>query len=353
MNTRKRIISPANALFVGPSPASGVHTGVVNPINQLHRVQSASWGFQVNRQDVNQFGQLEAIDRVSTESPTVNLEFSYLVTDAANEEKMGFTIGAVSVLSGVLAGTEDEKNYFLLNVPEGNNAAGFAAGSGTVIGIGNGFLARYSLEGAVGGFPTASVSVEALNIAGYLSGTAQPIPAVDPQNGLQIGGVVYNLPQAVSGEVGQITAIQPGDITLDLDNGALFVQSFSVGFDLSREPIQALGYKFTRSRELQFPINVTLTTEVLAGDLVTGNLANILCADTDYDMVIQMREPNCAGTGDIALRLDIKGAKLDGQNWQANIGSNQTVSLNWVAQISGPQNVEQGLFMSGKVEADY
>jgi hypothetical protein len=352
MNTRRRVISPTQAVFVGPSPASGDHSGA---IEQLHRIQTANWGFTLNRQDVSQFGQLAPIDRVTIESPTVNLDFSYLVTDVVNESKLGFSVnGGVSVLSGILNGSADERNYFILTVPEGNDAAGFTAESGSIIGVGNGFLSNYTIEGAVGGFPTASVTVEGLNMEGYLSGNNQPVPAVNPQNGAAIVGVNFDLPGAISGEVGQITAIQPGDITLDLANAGLFVdlsgisiQSFSCSFDLARDPIQALGYKFNRSRELTFPINVTFSVDVLAGDITTGSLSNVLCNDLDYDMSVTMRAPSCAGNGATAVRLDIRGAKLDTQNWQNSIGSNGTVSLQWTSQIGGPQSVTDGLFMSG------
>lgn len=357
MNTRNRVISPALALFDSLT-ATGSHSGNVT---QIHRVQTANYGFTITRQDVSQLGNLAPIDQVITEPPTVNLDFSYLATDVANEEKLGFVVnGVASVLSGLLTKQQDEKNYFILTVPEGNDANGYAAGSGSVIGIGNGFVSNYSLEGAVGGFPTASVTVEALNVDGYLSGTNQPIPAVNPVNGNKLVGIEFSLPPAVSGEVGQVTAIQPGDITLSLGQAALFVdlsgisiQSFNTSFDLARENIQALGYKFSRSKELTFPINVNFGVEVLAGDLTTGSLANILCNDLKYTLGVQLRAPDCAGTGEVAIGLEIRGAKLESQNWQASIGPSQTVSINWVAQIGGPNDQLNGLFMSGIGQADY
>lgn len=357
MNTRTRVISPAHALFTSLT-ATGSHSGNVS---QLHRVQSASWGFNVTREDVQQWGNLAPIDQVITEPPTVNLDFSYLVTDVANEDKLGLTVNAgVSALSGILVKNEDEKNYFILTVPEGNDANGYAAGQGAVFGIGNGFITNYSLEGAVGGFPTASVTVEGLNIDGYLSGIDQVIPAVNPSNGNHLVGTNFTLPAAVSGEVGQVTAIQPGDITLDLGASALFVdlsgisiQSFNVGLELGRENIQSLGYKFSRSKELTFPINVSFGVEVLAGDLTTGSLANILCNDVPYDLAVTLKAPSCDGSGDVVVKVDVKGAKLESQSWSNDIGSNETVSINWTAQVSSPQDTTRGVFLSGLVSSDY
>ncbi len=352
-NTRNRIISQSQAIFVGPTPATGTHATA--NINQLHRIQSEDHGFSVKRQEISQYGVLAPIDRVALEAPTVNLSFSYLSTNVVNEQNIGFTVNEpTSVLSGILSKVSDEKNYFILTVPEGNDADGFSAGSGSVIGIGNGFVNSYSIEGSVGNFPTASVKVEGLNMKGYISGINQPIPAVNPQNGNEIVGINFTLPAASSGDVGQATALRPGDITLDLGNAALFVdlsgisvQSFNCSFDLNREDIKALGYKYARSKEVQFPINVNFSVDVLAGDLTTGSISTILCDETRYDASITMREPDCAGSGDVAVKITLKNIKLESQQYKGSIGPAQTIAIQWVGQIGGPQDLANGLFLSG------
>jgi hypothetical protein len=351
-NTRNRIISQSQAIFVGPTPATGVHSG---DIYQLHRIQSEDHGFSVKRQEISQYGVLAPIDRAALEAPAVDLSFSYLCTDVINESRMGLTVNlATSVLSGILSNFSDEKNYFILTVPEGNDADGFAYGSGSVIGIGNGFLNSYSIEGSVGNFPIASVKIEGLNMKGYASGINQPIPAVNPLNGNEIVGVNFTLPQATSGSVGQATALRPGDITLNLGSAALFVdlsgisvQSFNCSFDLNREPVQALGYKYARSKEVQFPINVNFNVDVLAGDLTTGSISTILCDETKYDASIVMKKPSCDGSGDVAVQLTLKNIKLESQQYKGSIGPAQAISIQWVGQIGGPQDLANGLYLSG------
>ena len=95
---RNRIIYQSEALFAGPSPATGFHltTGAGNDlskttapngflgtnksrIKELQRIQTANYSFNITRQDVNQFGELAAIDRVILESPTVSLDASYIL----------------------------------------------------------------------------------------------------------------------------------------------------------------------------------------------------------------------------------------------------------------------------------
>lgn len=358
MNTRRRVISPAKTLFVGPTPATGTHT--TGNIKQIHRVQSLEYGFNISRQDVSQFGQLAPIDRIALDPPTVTLSSSYLITDVINERSLGLTTNlATSVLSGILAGSADEKNYFILTVDEGSDAAGFAANSGAVIGIGNGFLNNYSIEASVGGFPTVSFAVEGLNMEGYADPSGNFLPAVNPQNGAQVTGLTFTLPQAsANAGSGQPSALRPGDISLNLggtgsakfvDFSGISIQSFNCSFDLARESIQALGYKYARSKEIQFPINVNFSVDILAGDMPAGSIGDLLCAEDNNDFVVTMRQPDCAGTGDVALQLDVKNCKLESQNWSASIGPAETVSISWIAQIGGPADLENGLYMSGVV----
>ncbi len=356
MNTRRRVISPAKALFVGPTPATGAHT--TGNIKQLRRLQNLEYSFNISRQDVAQYGQLAPIDRVSLEPPTVTLSTSYLITDVINERALGFTTNAgVSVLSGILAGSEDEKNYFILTVDEGSDANGFAANSGSVIGIGNGFLNNYSIEASVGGFPTVSFAVEGLNMEGYSDPSGEFLPAVNPQNGIRVTGQTFTLPQATANAgSGQPSALRPGDISLNLggtgsakfvDFSGISIQSFNCSFDLARESIQALGYKYARSKEIQFPINVNFSVDILAGDMPVGSIGDLLCEENNNDFIVTMRQPDCAGTGDIALQLNINNCKLESQNWSSSIGPAETVSISWIAQIGSFQDTSNGLFMSG------
>lgn len=369
MAARKRIISQSEAVFVGPYSgdfdATGVHWGGgdnnsgENLVKQLSRIQNANYSFNITRQDVNQFGQLAAISREVVEAPTVGLDISYYLTDGSNEDKLGFTVAGagetpVSFISGILNDTSNEKNYFLLTVPEGNDAAGYAgdADLNGVAGFGNGFITNYTAQGAVGGIPTASVTVEALNMKFDVGSTGKAIPAVDPVNGLPITTWTYDIPAAVSGSVGEPAALRPGDITVEVGNAGLGVsgmciQSFNLGVGLARNPLQCLGSRFAFTRELQYPITATMTVEANMKDPGVGALSDVLCNDSSYDLSVLLRKPNCSGAGDPAIRFDLKNAKLDSQNFAASIGASKTVSMQFSAQVGGPQDLVNGLFMSG------
>tara|TARA_Y100001973_G_C5161992_1_gene313997 strand:- start:114 stop:1442 length:1329 start_codon:yes stop_codon:yes gene_type:complete len=192
---RNRIIYQSEALFVAETGAKA--TG---DVHQIHRVQSANYSFDVSRQDVNQFGQLAAIDRIIVESPTVSLDFSYYCETGANENKLGLTVGkfnvatasvgnniltnGISCISGILQGSDtadlatadhdigfratetrrDISNYYIVTHSEGNDAVSNSAAEKGIIAIGNGFMTSYSSNGSIGDFVTADVSVEALNM---------------------------------------------------------------------------------------------------------------------------------------------------------------------------------------------
>ena len=122
MANRARVIYQSEALYAGTVDATGHHftvTGkgyatqtladadgggdVKTGIMQLRRVQSANYSFSVNRQDVNQFGQLARIDSVNIEPPTVTLDMSYYLTNGVNEKLLGFNVdGQTSALSDAL-----------------------------------------------------------------------------------------------------------------------------------------------------------------------------------------------------------------------------------------------------------
>jgi hypothetical protein len=350
---RNRVIPPSEALFIS-SNATGVQTG---QITQLHRVQSANYGGSTSRQPVTQYGLQAPIDQVILEPNDVSLDFSYLVTNALNESRMGFVVdNSAQAVSGFLTKATDEHNYYILSAPEGNDAVGGdgTAGSNRVWGIGNGFISSYQFEAAVGSFPTANVSVQALNLVTYSNSTGQATPAIHPVSGTRITNTIFSLPSSVSGLVGQSTALKPGDVFLNLtsplygvDISDAKIQNARVSVDLSREALNKLGSHFPFSRELQYPINVSISVDALIGDLTTGSLSDIICNDAAYELTVGIRQPSCNNNGATAIQYTVRGAKLDSQSISSSVGSNKSVSLQWTAQIGGPTDTIRGLFISG------
>lgn len=367
---RIRQIYQSDALYVGSGLAQNQHyssgNSGINLIKQLNRVQSANFDYSVQRTEVNQFGQLDAIDRPSLSTPSAPLTFSYLLANMYNEKQLGFNVGdGVTCISGILAKVTDGKNYFLKVVAEGQDANGVVASTtlGHTMAIGNGFITSYSVSADVGSFPTVNIGVEGLNWVVDSGTSGNNIPAIDPSNGAPITQYTYGLPIATSnpgtGDLA-ISVIRPGDISLtikeagtniDIEEVGLNIndakiQSFTLSFDLAREAIQKLGSRFAIAREITFPVNINMGIEAIVGELTSGSLDELLCNDTDYDITVNLREPSCTGGGDIVAQYLLRKAKIDSVSYANSIGGNATASLNFVSTLGGPSSVG-GLFLSG------
>jgi hypothetical protein len=349
---------------------------------QLKRVQSANYSFTVNRQDVNQFGHLGRLDSVVLESPTVSLDFSYYVTDGENERLLGFvTDGQNQSLSGIMTRGQNEfgNNYFILTVPEGRDAVLgdqlVEEENKSVIGLGNAYITDYSVEASVGSFPTASVTVEGMNMKSDIGTDFKIQPAIDPTDGTLNCTRCFFLPPAATGDGESV--LKPGDITIDLQNASLIskqisgttagygaedkgsahIQSFTLSTPMGRTDLQRLGSSYAYAKEVDFPITCTLTVNALVADLKEGNLLDILCGET-YDMTITMQDPQCPIKCDpnnqpAALTFQFKKAVLDSESFSSAIGDNKTVDLTFTTQIAGPEERAAGVFIKGKENAQH
>jgi hypothetical protein len=400
---RNRVIYQSEALYISKnvnSTGSGEH-------RQLTRVQSANYNFDIARQDVNQFGQLARIDALVLTSPTVSLDFSYYPTDGFNERALGFYVQTGSIGQGNFSsgqmGNSSGQNFYIVTTSEGTDlnfetSANSLAGK-SVIGIGNGFLTNYSLEASVGNLPTASVTIEGLNMnsslyTGYVvstgaggtlvTGTGALSAQIDPTLGSiatsNLAGAqakIAILPTPSQGTGDAIpSALRPGDIVLDfgsygagaslstkavpianisgnsdsLSSEGLHLQSASLALPLSRTPIERLGSRFAFARVVDFPIVATLNVSAIVNEVQSRNLASMLDDNSERD--ITMRIKDSKDTSKDAMIFTLKGSRLKSESFSSSIGSNKTVDLVFETQIGGPNDSIHGVFLSGKGIAD-
>tara|TARA_B110000285_G_scaffold235018_1_gene314226 strand:+ start:3498 stop:4646 length:1149 start_codon:yes stop_codon:yes gene_type:complete len=373
--SRNRVIYQSEALF-----ASKEHTSTsATEHEQLHRVQSANYGFSVNRQDVNQFGNLARIDSIILEAPTVNFDVTYYPTNGFNEKALDFFVRDGNTdpnLSGQFASGHlaagSGKNFYILTVPEGRDANLNRQNGETensVIGIGNAFLTDYTLDLSVGSLPTATVSFEASNIIAdtAVSGSTNTFsgivsPGVDPELGESIG-LSVEIPVA-SGHAGStdsdlVSALRPGDIKIDISSfqgdtlssligtDGVHLQSASLSIPLSRSPIERLGSKFPFARTVDFPVNATLNVNAIVNTLEAQNLANVIsgCGETNRrDIKLTLNECGLAKTG---MEFLLKGCTVDSESFSSSIGSNKSVDITFSTQIGGTRDPNNGIFVSG------
>ena len=438
---RNRVIYQSQALFIAPSSTgaqvSGVDAGGTGPkpapygpettgelgsgislLKKMDRIQSCNFNFTLNRQDVNEFGKLARIDTLVTEPPTVGLDFSYYVTDGYNERLMGFNftglgdgitdnnmstgpLGAQSI-SGLLQDLQGN-NYYILTVEDGEDVVGqndVLAPNSTVVSIGNGFITDYSFEAAVGGLPTATVTVEAFNIktdaniapisldasgpntpAGstvdaditYISGNS---PAVNlfntPARKYTETELAYKLdysrhfPDRASNSVygytgfttgnSTVSALRPGDITIQFPTGnggvsisgtnSAHIQSFSFSIPLTRTILQRLGSVFGYTRVVDVPINMELSISAIVSELKALNLFDTMADTTKYDFAIILNDTD-SDNPTPKMRYEVKNAQLVSETYSEAIGDNQSVDITYTVQLGGANDTTAGVFMSG------
>lgn len=359
---KNRVIYQSEALYV----SSGVQSTTMTDHAQLRRVQSANYSYTINRQDVNQYGQLARIDAIVTEPPTVNLDFSYYLGDGFNEKALGFRVAQNfndQFASGHLIASSG-RNLYILTAKEGDDAVGSTeASTAEIIGLGNAFLSDYSVDLSVGNIPTVSVTMEASNInavTNLSTGAVGPnsgyvnfaTPAINPELGTSLG-LNGNIRYATSGITGAgtsatPTALRPGDVTLTLFNSGIadantagdsfHIQTASISIPLSRSPINRLGSKFPFARVVDFPVNATVSINAIVNEVVARNLATILESSNKNDITINVANK---------MSYRFKNCQLDSESFSSSIGSNKTVDLTFSTQIGGVNDSVNGVFVSG------
>lgn len=353
------------------STGSGSHA-------QLRRVQTFGQSVEIPRESVQQFGNTARIGTVVLSSPTVTEDMTYYLGDGYNESALGFYVQSATTRSaeaGFASGhmvSSSGVNLYELITPEGIDAnvlSGPAALSGYAVnGYGNSFLSNWSLNAAVGGFPTVTVSFESLNrnSENYVCNgavTGLNTPAVNAEAGTpltQNTGVRLPIPTVGTG-AGIPLVLRPADFSLDFGgltglgtgtsssfyklNGAdgFHIQSVDIAVPLSRTPIERLGSRFAYARPLDLPVTVTMSVSAIANEQVQRNLANILNDTTEHTVTATINQPD----GTPGVKFTLKGATFDSESSSLDIGGQKTVDLQFSSQIGSINDTARGLFMSG------
>ena len=280
----------------------------------------------------------------------------------------------VTCLSGILTKVTDDKNMFVRTVAQGNDVT--VATTGTldqaIIAFGNVVMNNYAANGAVGDFPTVTVGNEARNISFHTgannfkssaAGQRYQLPSLD-SNGSRVNGT-FSLPDFddTNNLTNAVSVFKPGNIVLDLSQYALSgfgidtssaslnAQSYSLSIAMQRDSLKKLGNTFEFSKEITFPINYSLSVDVLVSDLVVGNLLTMVTGkDVSFDVSISHIKP---GTENSSLgritgaRYTAKSTLLESMSFSSSIGANKTATLTFGGQISSPQDATKGILMHG------
>lgn len=378
---RSRVLSQSKAVYVtqtGLLVSDGAKPSGVEA-TQLHRIDNVSFEVDIagSRQDIREFGKLARIGTLVDSDLNATASIGYLLTDGENENHLGFEIkdsltgdfvGNVQGISGFLTESDahKERNIFVCTVGEGKDA--FASESWEdrtehdVVGLGNAFISDYSVELSVGDIPRADVSVEANNIAFYTgvsSGLFNPSIGLTDATRVDSGQAALPIPSTGTSDV---DVLRHGQIQLDLESATdlgigganlaeFHPQSVSLTVPLAREALERLGNERAYSRPLSFPIDVTLSVNAFTADLQAGELSTLLtgCGGQEKRNINVKLFDRCDGSS-LRLGYQLRQAVLDSQSFSQDLEGNETVDLQFSAQIGGATTTTDGFFMTGSYD---
>ena len=427
---RNRVIYQTEALYLSyNSTGSMYRDGVVcdnlgirrnypwghvsgNFIEQLQRIQSANYGFTLDRTDVNQYGELSRIASFVQRSPTVTFDFSYYLADAYNELLLNFaTDGETNAFYQMMntqslpENTTESKNYFILTGPPGHDLndtdISKNAHEKSVISIGNGFISSYGVSAAIDSMPTATVSVDASTIKSDTGIENILSPGLDLSNGGRNCDFCFSLPDPTSDFVytaldasdcltvitGQ-KALLPGDICINLRDysaisrqndlgptsadpnclcsgvcsfreGSAHIQSFDINVDFSREQANRLGSTVAYAYFADPLTKVELSVTALVADLKVGDMFDVAygCSGERRDLDIYFFPPCgtaiCNSSGILPnIIYSFRGATITSEAFSSSIGDNKEVTLTFEVPIGSRTEKNVGFFISGSATAN-
>jgi len=221
-------------------------------------VQSCSYGLDVTREDVLQFGDLGAVDRIVLEAPVANMEVSMYVNGLAGN-KLGNLVG-----KGV-SGTPIDCVVSL-----GGAGADFETGA-TVsnVKITSGSLTSLSAEASVGSIPTLTLGFEGTDLQ-YFNGTGDGTvsgafaPATDINVATQ-SGIVVKMDQVTGSFTGHYVHPQSASVSFDLGVEGLQEMSYQITAGSSAKIVNSQN-KYQYARVPSYPATATMELEAFAVD---------------------------------------------------------------------------------------
>ena len=311
---RKRIIYQSQAVGVASTD------GVVNM--SVPGVQSANYGIDVSREDVNQFGVLGAYNRVIMEAPTASAEFSCYVNAIPPN-------GLNSLINEAVSG---QNATLVFNV--GQEGADYTnSASNATVSLVSGSMTSFSAEASVGAVPTMTFGFEGTDLSYTYTSVAAPNSTGCDVAVQQDVLLEFN---NVSGYAGAGGASPTGHMA--------YCQSANISFDLGLEALADLGdpnAPFLYARVPSYPASATLTVEALAVDkglsMVIGELKQKASAATGN---------NDGGFCNVNLNIGqtkfrLINATLDSVNFTSSLGDSATCDATFGCSIGGAKSTSR------------
>lgn len=319
---RNRIIYQSESVAVSIDHVAGAATTVAKG------VQSVSYGLDVTREDVLQFGDLGAVDRIVLEAPVANVETSMYIGGLAP-----------IILSDLLGAAISGRKVDCLIGLDNDEGEDYSASDKTVK-MTSGSLTSMSAEGSVGSIPTVTLGFEGTDL--IFDSTAVGAPATDINVSTQSGVVV------------DFSELTPSS---DFTGHYIHPQSATVSFDLGVEGLQELTYKlpaaaggvvtasnkFQYARVPSFPATASLELEAFAVD--RGMSMSLSSLQQKASVAGKSNNANEGGFCNVAVNFGgtefkLKSGTLDACSFSSSIGDTAaTCNATFSCSIGGLNSV--------------
>lgn len=308
---RNRIIYQSQAVALTGDATS-------NTLTTLHGVQSVTYGIEVSREEVNQFGQLGAVDRIVLEAPTATQEVQFHYPNGLTAAQLNALVtGSLgSAVNGLMISLDSDEG---LDYATSNNTT-------STVHLKSGRLSSFSFEASVGAIPSVTLGFEGTSLV-YASAPALPVTAPTDSYISDLVGFT--------------------DVSLSLANGSTthidtHAQSATLSFDLGSEGLQRLGSGgLVYARVPTFPATATLEVEGIAIDRGMSLDLDLLAAkaSSGSNTDIGGRTNVSVTVGSITFTL--QNATLDSVSYNNAIGDNATCSATFGVSIGGASSSSQ------------
>jgi hypothetical protein len=343
---RNRIIHQNELVYIGPSFKVGETYS--NPItSNLDKLQSISYDFRHERVDASVIGQSSVIDRPISSSPVVDLNLEYIINSFHNENMLGFNLtpqgltSVYSLISGLADETDrdnDRKNLYLTTAEEGVDLIGGATGQiESVLCFHDCQVTSYSNSFSVNEIPTANVSLQGLNASYFSSGSDLDIDILNKQTATSAGTVSVDIPMTGDPKlISKEEILTSTNISVVIENESTptkpaefapikndKVQSFSMSFDLNRQPITLLNYKMIYDKLITTPIMGSASLELIEHGSESGSFTDIINSEDNYKVTTTIK--NKAGIE--FLNVVLNDVRIDDVSHSISIGDKKTSSV--------------------------
>ena len=113
-------------------------------------------------------------------------------------------------------------------------------------------------------------------------------------------------------------------------SGDAHLQLFSLSIPINRVDLFGLGSDYPYGRKVQYPLTSSVNVEFLVSGLATGEISNLIIAESGYDFDVGIVDTG----NDFTHTFSFSDLKLESSSYQMNVNNQMTYSLSFSHEIT-------------------